>query len=149
VETFRTIVGDSDDENVRGRLRELGSGNAVVYLIVPRSDLGRRRFKVKGSDGAEYGVALSGNEVLHDGSVLFLEATRAVVAKLEDEQTLTLRARSVQGGIQLGWHAGHLHWRVRFDGDDLVVLLDAPAEEYLHRIEKQISEGGIEVLESP
>jgi urease accessory protein len=149
VETFRTVVGDSDDENMRGRLRELEADGAVVYLIVPRSDLGRRRFKAMGSDGAEYGVALSSSEGLHDGSVLTLEATRAVVAKMEDEQTLTLRATSAHGGIQLGWHAGHLHWRVRFDGDDLIVLLDASAEEYLHRIEKQISDGSIEVVESP
>lgn len=149
METFRTVVGHSSDEDIRARLHGLEAEEAVVYLSVAPSDLGRRRFKVGGSDGAEYGVALSSGDALRDGSVLILDDTRAVVVAMEDELTLTLRATSTQGGIQLGWHAGHLHWRVRFAGDDLIVILDAPADEYLDRIRDHISEGSIEVVESP
>ena len=47
----------------------------------------------------------------------------------------------------LGWHAGHLHWRVRFDGRDLVVLLDGPEAEYRDRIAALIEAGAVSIVE--
>ncbi len=45
----------------------------------------------------------------------------------------------------LGWHAGHLHWSVRFDAGALIVPLDAPAESYLARLGELAAPGRLDV----
>ena len=35
---------------------------------------------------------------------------------------------------KLGYHAGNLHWRVRFAGEALLVALEAPMDDYLARL---------------
>lgn len=140
------IVGHRSDDAVHDRLHDLDHRGLVVRLVVPTAELGRRRFKVTGSDGEEYGVALDRDAVLRDGSVLRLDDDGAVVVEAEEPATLTLRATSREGAIQLGWHAGHLHWRVRMEGDVLVVLLDGPAPDYLARIRPWLERGAVEVV---
>ena len=144
METFHAIVGHHSDEAIHDELHRREHDGTLVTLVVATADLGRRRFKVVGSDGSTYGVALSRDEVLRDGSVLALDDTRAIVIEAEEGETLTLRAATLAGGIQLGWHAGHLHWRVRMDGDTMTVLLDAPADEYLVRIAPWLESADIE-----
>ena len=145
METFHEIVGHHSDEAVHDRLHELEHEGRLVRLVVPTKELGRRRFKAVGSDGVEYGVALPRDQELRDGSVLLIDDSRAVVIEAAEGETLVLRPTSLEGGIQLGWHAGHLHWRVRMEGDTMTVLLDAPREEYLVRIAAWLDSGAIEV----
>ncbi|GAA2225510.1 hypothetical protein N1031_04515 [Herbiconiux moechotypicola] len=146
METFHAIVGHHSDEAVHDRLHELEHAGRVVTLVVPTKELGRRRFKATGSDGLEYGIALPRDQELRDGSVLLFEADRAVVVEAEEGETLLLRPTGLEGAIQLGWHAGHLHWRVRMEGDTMTVLLDAPREEYEVRIASWLESGAIEVV---
>jgi urease accessory protein len=146
VETFGTVIGHQDDQALADQLATLRSEDRVVYLRIPRHELGRRRFKVAGSDGLEYGIALSRDTALGDGCVLQLDAGRAVVVVAEEESRLALRATTIEGGIQLGFHAGHLHWRVRMADDGMTVLLEAPVEDYLARIRTYLDDGSIEVL---
>jgi len=147
METFHEVVGHHSDDALHDLLHELDHDGKVARLRIATKELGRRRFKAVDQDGVEYVVALSRGDELRDGSVLFVSADRAVVVEAEDGETLVLRATSLAGGIQLGWHAGHLHWRVRMDGDSTTVLLDAPREEYLVRIAPWIESGAIEVAE--
>jgi urease accessory protein len=146
VQTFREVIGHSSDVEFHDLLHELQRGGRVARLHVPTAELGRRRFKAVDQNGVEYGVALARGDVLRDGSVLLLSAERAVVVDAEAPQTLKLRALTVEGGVQLGWHAGHLHWRVRMDEDTMTVLLDAPREEYLARIESWVAAGAIQAV---
>jgi urease accessory protein len=48
--------------------------------------------------------------------------------------------------LELGYHAGNLHWRVRFDGGDLLVALDGPRESYIARLEDLMADGKVEVV---
>lgn len=145
METFRAIVGHHADESIHDRLHALETAGRLVLLVVPAKELGRRRFKATGSDGREYGIALERSVSLRDGSVLALDDERAVVIEADEGATLELRAVTLEGGIQLGWHAGHLHWRVRMTDDRMTVLLDAPRDEVLVRIAPWIEAGAIEV----
>lgn len=144
METFHSIVGHHSDAAIHDELHRRQRDGTLVTLSVRTADLGRRRFKAVGSDGNTYGVALSRDDVLRDGSVLVLDDVRAVVIEGDEGETLALRAATLTGGIQLGWHAGHLHWRVRMEGDTMTVLLDGPADEYLVRIAPWLETGDIE-----
>lgn len=147
METFYRIVGHHSDEGLHDILHEMDRAGRVVHLQVPSAELGRRRFKAVDQHGVEYGVALGRDEQLRGGSVLFLSEDRAVVVDALATEQLLLRATTTEGGIQLGWHAGHLHWRVRMEEDHVTVLLDAPRQDYLDRIADWISRGLIEVVE--
>ncbi len=144
--TFSQIVGHHSDEAIHDRLHELDDAGRVVRLVVPAKELGRRRFKVTGSDGQEYGIALGRDTELRNGSVLSMDDERAFVVEALESETLTLRPTSLEGAIQLGWHAGHLHWRVRMQDDTMTVLLDAPRNDYLVRIASWLDRGAIEVV---
>jgi urease accessory protein len=114
--------------------------------VVPEAHLGRRRFKVVGSDGQEYGLALPRSVQLSDGAVLALDASRAVVVEAAQRPTLRLCPTSTEGALQLGFHAGHLHWRVTLGSDELAVALEGPPDEYLDRIRPWLDSGAIKVL---
>ena len=50
------------------------------------------------------------------------------------------------GADKLGWNAGNLHWRVRFEDDCLVILLDGPIHDYRARIMPLLEEGEVAEL---
>lgn len=145
METFARIIGHHSDDELHDRLHELEMAGKVAHLSIPMKELGRRRFKTADQHGVEYGVALGRGEELRNGSVLLIDEDRAVVVDAQESETLPLRATTLEGAVQLGWHAGHLHWRVRMEGELMTVLLDAPREEYLVRIEPWLLSGAVEV----
>jgi urease accessory protein len=71
---------------------------------------------------------------LFDGAVLVLAPDRAVVVRVAQERWLRLQPRAIADAIELGYHAGNLHWRVRFAGEALLVALEAPMDDYLARL---------------
>jgi urease accessory protein len=66
--------------------------------------------------------------------VLWLDDTRAVVVRVGEQRRLTPRPVDVAAGIELGYLAGNLHWRVRFDGGLLQAALGGPEDAYLARL---------------
>ena len=47
---------------------------------------------------------------------------------------MRLQPRAIADAIELGYHAGNLHWRVRFAGEALLVAIDASMDDYLARL---------------
>ena len=43
--------------------------------------------------------------------------------------------------LELGYFAGNLHWRVRFEGERLLVALEGPEEDYLSRLKPFLDVG--------
>jgi urease accessory protein len=147
METFHGIVGHHSDEAIHDRLHALDAQGRVARIAVSKASMGRRRFRAFDSNGVEYGIALARTDLLRDGSVLFIDDERAVVIEGDDGETLDVRALTTQGAIQLGWHAGHLHWRVRFGADDIMtVLLDGPRDDYEARIREWLDNGSMEIV---
>jgi urease accessory protein len=144
---LRGILGSESDAQLRHQLHELEHLNAIEHLFVPEADIGRRRLRLTTDKGTDCAIELRRTESLANGSVLFLDKDRAITVRIGVPKCLRFRARTQQAALQLGWNAGNLHWRVRFEGEDLVVLLDGPREEYIARIAFLLSKGGVEEVD--
>ncbi|MGA2127961.1 MAG: urease accessory protein UreE, partial [Xanthobacteraceae bacterium] len=66
--------------------------------------------------------------------VLLLEPGRAIVVRVAGERWLRLQPSSIAAAIELGYQVGNLHWRVRFEGETLLVALEASMDDYLARL---------------
>ncbi|MBL7406143.1 urease accessory protein UreE, partial [Escherichia coli] len=86
----------------------------VDVLVVSSADVARRRIRATTQSGEEIALALPRDEPLFDGAVLALDADRALIARVGAERWLRLVPASQAAALELGYHAGNLHWRVRF-----------------------------------
>src|SRR5712692_2125448 len=71
-----------------------------------------------------------------------LRIDRVLGSRLESEyseEIHRLEHRSIGDAIELGYHAGNLHWRVRFQGEVLFVALEGRPEDYTARLGEMIS----------
>lgn len=137
------IVGHRDDPQFQDRVHHVEHHGGIELLFVPAHEAGRKRFRLATDKGTDCAVSLGRDEALSDGALLFLEHDRAVIARFGEQALWRLRPRDTAAALKLGWHAGNLHWRVRFEGDVLVVLLDGPADDYRARIAPLLAENGI------
>lgn len=128
------IIGSRAEPAMSERLHVLEHKGLVDTLRVEPADIERRRLRVRTEAGAEIAVALPREQKLYDGAVLLLEPTRAIVVRVNADRWLRLTPHSVEDAVELGYHAGNLHWRVRFEGACLLVALEAPVEDYLGRL---------------
>jgi urease accessory protein len=142
-----TIIGSRSDPEIAGKLHELEHHGAVDTVFVDQADLDRHRLRVRTSAGAELAIALPRGLKLFDGAVLVLEPERAIILRAGEQRWLRVVAASPADALQLGYHAGNLHWKVRFDGADLLVAADRPTADYIARLEPMVSEGRVKVVE--
>ena len=139
------ILGHCDDADLIAQIHHVGHHGHVEYLHIPPAEAARRRFRAVTDMGSECAVMLPRDQGIFDGAVLLLEPARAVIARLSEQHWLRLRPRA-DAGLELGYHAGNLHWRVRFEGGDLLVALDGPRETYVARLADLMAEGKVEVV---
>jgi urease accessory protein len=135
------VAGHWHDPNLRSRLHALEHAHAVEYLAVAEADIGRRRLRLVTDKGTDCAISVDRADDLTDGAVLLLEPSRAIVLRVGAAKQWRLRARDAAAALQLGWYAGNLHWRVRFDGDALLVLLDGPVDDYRARLRPLLDAG--------
>src|SRR5271155_1545681 len=128
------VLGSRLDPALAEQLHELEHQGAVDLLTVPVADVSRHRFRATTQGGTDVAIALPRDQRLFDGAVLVLEPEHAVVVRVAQERWLRLQPRAIADAIELGYHAGNLHWRVRFVGDAVLVALEAPMEDYLARL---------------
>jgi urease accessory protein len=128
------VLGSRLDPALAERIHKLEHRGAVDLLTVAVADVARHRFRATTQRGTDVAIALPRDQRLFDGAVLVLEADRAVVVRVAQERWLRLQPRSIADAIELGYHAGNLHWRVRFAGDALLVAMEAPMDDYLARL---------------
>ena len=143
------VVGRSDDPHIHARLHALDHAGGIEHVHVPEAELGRRRFRLTSDKGTDCAISLDRGEDLVDGAVLLLDDARAVIVRMGEAQTLRFRPSGAGAALQLGWNAGNLHWRVRFEDGDLIVLLDGPAGEYRARVRSLLDAGLIEEVHAP
>lgn len=133
------VLGSRLDPEFSERLHDLGHRDEIDTLVITVSDLSRRRLLAKTTRGVMVAIALPREEKLYDGAILYLSEKQAIVVKAPGERWLRCDPASLSDAIELGYHAGNLHWRVRFDGAALLVALEGRAEDYIARIEPMIS----------
>jgi urease accessory protein len=140
------IIGTAEDEGYASLIHELEHRDGIELLFVPPSDAGRKRFRLTTDRGTDCAVSLDRDEELVDGALLFIDPTRAIIARFGEQEIWRLRPLDQAASLKLGWNAGNLHWRVRFDGDTLSVLLDAPLHTYRARILPLLDSGEVEEI---
>jgi urease accessory protein len=137
------IHGPRTDPALAERLHALSHSGAVETLQIAPQDLPRRRFRAVTDRGTACFVALARSEPLFDGAVLHLDDTRAVVVRVGDQRWLRLLPVDTAAALELGYHAGNLHWRIRFDGSALLVAADGPDARYLDRVRPLLDSGRV------
>ena len=142
---FSTILASASAAEVRERLHALEHRGGVEYVLLSPRDVARRRLRATTDRGEACAIALPRGERLYNGAVLLLEASRAVVVRVAGESWLRLHPVSAADAVRLGYHAGNLHWRVRFDGEDLLVALEGPEADYAARLAGLVEEGRVVV----
>jgi urease accessory protein len=143
---IETILGASSDPALAARIHELEHRDALDVLVLPSADMARRRLRAHTDKGEEIAIALQREETLFDGAVLLLDQFRAIVLRAAPERWLRIEAKSIAAAIELGYSAGNLHWRVRFDGKAMFVALDGPVEDYLTRLDRFVTEDAITTM---
>ena len=128
------IVGGRLDPGLHGQLHRLEHQGALDIVEIGAADLPRRRFRVTSRAGRTVEIALPREQALFDGAVLWLDDEGALLLRVAAQRWLRLVPQTRDDALALGYHAGNLHWRVRFEGDALLVALEAPPEDYLARL---------------
>lgn len=135
------ILGFASDAAFAERLHDLGHSGAVEYLRLAGEDIHRRRLRARTDEGTDCLIALPREQCLGDGAILLLDEDRAVVVRLADERWLEVRPRDATAALELGYFAGNLHWKVRFDGECLLVALEGPVSDYRDRLKPFLDDG--------
>ena len=60
---------------------------------------------------------------------------------MTEERWLELAPRDTTAALELGYFAGNLHWRVRFDGAHILIALEGPEADYLARLKPFLDDG--------
>jgi urease accessory protein len=141
VQQFSHVIGFASDPEIAEKLHALTHRSLVEYLTLDSGDVHRRRFRRSTDQGTDCLIALPREQALGDGAVLMLEGSRAIVVRLAAERWLALEPRDSAAALELGYFAGNLHWRVRFEGGRLLVALEGPEEDYLSRLKPFLDDG--------
>ena len=138
-----SLVGLASDADVGERLHALSHAGQVEYVTLSRADMSRHRLRVTTDQGTECAIALPRSETLANGAVLLLEAERAIVVRMQEEDWLDIAAVDDAAALELGYLAGNMHWRVRFDGAVLKIALEGPEASYLARLAPLLDSGRV------
>lgn len=141
MELITRLLGDATDARHHETLHALEHKGAVEFVTVSRGDLARKRLRAVTDQGTEIAIALPRSEALRHDALLLLTDSRAIVLKVEAETWLTLSAKDAGAALRLGYHAGNLHWRVRFDGALLHIAVETEPSAYLARLEDFLNSG--------
>lgn len=140
------ILGGEKDPRYRDQLHHLEHHDGIELLFVPPSEAGRKRFRLLTDRGTDCAISIDRDQELTDGALLYIDPSRAIVARFGAQAVWRLRPANTAAALKLGWNAGNLHWRVRFEEDCIVILLDGPPADYRARIAHLMDDGDIEDL---
>ncbi len=128
------VLGHTHDAKLSSLLHDLSHKDKVEYIILDHANLKRRRFRIATDKGTDCAISIARDHKLSNGAVLLLENDRAIVVQMAEDQWLSLKPRDLATAIELGYFAGNMHWRVKFENDCLDIALDSPEEIYLERL---------------
>ena len=138
------ILGSASDPEFTDLLHTISHEGILEHLEITQRDAQRRRFRGKTDRGTDCAITLSRDTQLNNGDVLLLEAERAIVVRVDVERWLRIMPRDATVALRLGYHAGNLHWRVKFEENNLLILLEGSLENYMARLQDFITADEIE-----
>jgi urease accessory protein len=145
---LETVLGLSSDSEWHDRLHALEHEGALEVVSIPEADAARKRMRVVTDRGRDCAIALSREQGLSDGAVLFHDGRLAIVARILGSARMRLRPASVDDAMRLGHWCGNLHWKVVFGNGVMDVVLDGPRERYEARLVDLRSLADFEILDT-
>jgi len=128
------VLGSRLEPSLSERIHRLEHRNAVDEVRLSSAELERHQLLTTTQGGQELVIALPRHQRLFDGAVLLLDDAQAIVVRTAGQRWLRLEPRSISDAIELGYHIGHLGWRVRFESEVLFVAVQGRAENYVVRL---------------
>lgn len=128
------ILGYSHDSNLSNLIHDLSHQDKVEYIVLDNANLQRRRFRSTTDKGTDCAISISRDSKLSNGAVLMLNNDRAIIVQMAADQWLSLKPKDTSTAIELGYFAGNMHWRVKFENEYLHIALESPEEIYLDRL---------------
>ncbi len=122
-------------------LHRLSHDGQLEEIQLSAADTARKRLRVTTDKGTDCAIALNRDARLENGSVLLLEDQRAIVVRMLETKWLRIAPTDSTAALELGYFAGNLHWRVRFDGAVLEIALEGPEQNYLDRLANHFENG--------
>ncbi len=141
-----SIVGDHNDAALHDRLHALEDHGQLEVIQLDENDAQRHRLRVTTDHGTDVAIVLARDQFLCDGAVLLLEDARAIVVRFDTTDWCRFLPADVAAALELGHRAGHLHWRVRFDGEVLEVAALGAREPIYDRVEDLIAANRLRVM---
>ena len=141
VQLLENILGYASEPDFADALHHLGHHGQVEYLTIAPDDTARRRFRLVTDRGTDCAVMLGRDQQLSDGAILKLDEAGAIVIRLNARTWLTLDAPDKAKALALGYFAGNLHWKVRFEDGLIHIALEGPKQTYLSRLEPLLADG--------
>jgi urease accessory protein len=138
------ILGHSDDMKYSSHLHDLSHKDKVEYIVLDHANLKRRRFRTTTDKGTDCAITLPRTEYLTNGAVLIANHEQAIVVKMAKDEWLSLQPHDLATAIELGYFAGNMHWRVKFEQQHLKIALENPIQNYLERLQVFFESGRIE-----
>jgi len=65
---------------------------------------------------------------------------------MAEDQWLSLRPKDTSTAIELGYFAGNMHWRVKFENELLDIALESPKEIYLDRLKDFLDQNKVSIV---
>src|SRR3979490_789101 len=120
------VLGSRLESEYSEEIHRLEHRGAVDLVNIPVADLARRRLLATTRGGEELAIARRRHEKLFDGAILLIDGERAIVVRAATERWMRLEPRSIGDAIELGYHAGNLHWRGGVPGGGFFFVLGGP-----------------------
>ena len=136
-----SIVGHLSDVPIAEILHKLDHQNLIERVTLLPEDLKRHRLKATTDKGYEVAISIPRDIALEDGSVVYLDTKRAIIITASKQKWLIITASTAALALQLGYHAGNLHWKVRFDGIDIHVAVIGSYQPYIDRLSSLFEPG--------
>lgn len=147
METLGRIVGLASDPVIADALHRVSHNGHIEHLTLSPADMKRHRLRTTTDRGTACAIALPRDASLSNGAVLLLAEDRAIVVRMSEQPVIRVRATDAGAALELGYLAGNMHWRVSFDGQDLVIAQEGDAEAYLARLASLIDAGRVERID--
>ena len=135
------ILGFVSEPDFAEPIHALSHSGGVETVLLDLADAKRHRLRTVTDRGTDVAIALDRHASLSDGAVLYLTEARAIVVRLKEERWLTFIPLDVPAALELGYLAGNLHWRVRFNNGTLAVACEGPEQTYLDRVRPLLNSG--------
>jgi len=142
------ILGLITDHDISHQLHDVSHHGVAEKIVLSSEDISRHRLKVKTNRGREVAIQLPRHQHLQNGSVLHLASDHAIWVEVDEPKYLSLKPKSIDAALELGYFAGNMHWPIRFKADVLQIQMQSHEAYYLERLAHFIESQTIEVLDA-